>query len=178
MVPAVVSQVPTQMPMSSPTPALRTRARNLREQDGLSVRAIARLVGAPTSTVGQWVEPGGEPRFLCRCEWCGHEFQSERSFTRWCSSTCSARAKGVQPRPRRKRKRSRRAVNLKAVAPLGHVLAVRRAVELRNRDPKAMTWMAIALVMTEYHGFKRSPGWWAKQCRGEVEPRYRGGSYR
>lgn len=64
-------------------------------------------------------------------------------------------------------------VNLDAQQPLGHVQALARAQELRERGG-VWTWNVIAEVMAEYHGFTRAPGWWKNNLRGRVAAKPRG----
>jgi hypothetical protein len=53
-------------------------------REGESVRTIAKQLGVPKSTVGDWIRGQGEPRFLNTC-WCGERFYS----TRWDALSCS-----------------------------------------------------------------------------------------
>jgi hypothetical protein len=61
--------------------------------------------------------------------------------------------------------RARFYTNSAAPLPLGYVKAIRRAGELRQKNPTAYSYKTISVVMEEYHGFKRSPGWWSERLR-------------
>lgn len=68
-------------------------------------------------------------------------------------------------------------VDMAAPLPLGYMAAVERAVELRRVDPSVFSWPVIAMVIREYHGFDRYPGWWARELRGRVPSRPRGHAF-
>lgn len=63
-------------------------------------------------------------------------------------------------------------LNRDAPIPLGHFKAIDKAIELRNLG-STWSWPVISEVMKQYHGFKRSPGWWRKQLHGKCEARTR-----
>lgn len=51
---------------------------------------------------------------------------------------------------------------------LGHVQAIRHALELRKLP--GMSYPAIASVMARYHGFERDPAWWRYHLRASGAP--------
>jgi hypothetical protein len=61
-----------------------------------------------------------------------------------------------------------------APLPLSYIRAIKKATELRRRGTH-WSWPTIADAMEHYHGFRRSPGWWAdhvgRQDRGLQRPR-------
>ena len=65
-------------------------------------------------------------------------------------------------------------VNLDAPLPLGYTAAIRRALQLRGLHG-GFSYTVIAHVLREYHGFTRTPGWWAIHLRAAgAEPRPHG----
>jgi hypothetical protein len=66
------------------------------------------------------------------------------------------------------RRRGAANVDLSAPLPLGYRAAVDRAVELRLQHPGVFSWPTVAVVMSTYHGFDRSPDWWRQELRGRV----------
>jgi hypothetical protein len=50
---------------------------------------------------------------------------------------------------------------------------IAQAAELRQRNPAAITWKALAEAMAFFHGFERSSSWWQRTLVGGglVEPR-------
>lgn len=72
----------------------------------------------------------------------------------------------------------RLAVDMAAPLPLGCTEAIRRALGLRAAGHQ-FSYSVIAVVMAEYHGFKRSSSWWRQELRaGGTAPRYLGASFR
>lgn len=68
-------------------------------------------------------------------------------------------------------------VDMTAPLPLGYRQAIRRAINLRAQGPQ-FSYTVIAVVMAEYHGFKRAPVWWRRELRaGGVSARHLGASY-
>lgn len=66
------------------TDVKRREARVLRAQ-GDSVTVIARTLGVPRSTVGDWVRGMAEQAAMIRyCAWCGDAFLSQRCDRRFC----------------------------------------------------------------------------------------------
>jgi hypothetical protein len=65
-----------------------------------------------------------------------------------------------------------------APLPLGYRAALDRAQELRESG-STWSWPTIAQVMGEYHGFRRSSGWWQRELTrtGRVERKPRGAAY-
>jgi hypothetical protein len=64
-------------------------------------------------------------------------------------------------------------IDLTAPLPLGHKNAVRRGLQLRDANPN-MSYAAIAMVMSAYHGIHRSASWWSRELRragAEARPR-------
>lgn len=65
-------------------------------------------------------------------------------------------------------------VDMSAPIPLGHFKAIQRATELRNQHGRLMSYSAISIIMSEYHGVTRSPSWWSDQLHAQgvrLDPR-------
>lgn len=75
-------------------------------------------------------------------------------------------------------RRNRLAVNHDAPLPMGYTKALARAACLR--EVGGMSWKQVSFIMSYYHGFTRTGGWWSAQVRSRnlVPPRPRGNGIR
>lgn len=69
-----------------------------------------------------------------------------------------------------------RARDRHAPIPCDYSAAIKRAMELREGPGgNAFSYRAIAIIMAQYHGWHRAPGWWKqKLVRAGATPRPRG----
>jgi hypothetical protein len=62
-----------------------------------------------------------------------------------------------------------------APLPLGHGNAIRRGLQLREAGAPHLSYHSIAHIMAEYHGIRRSAGWWREHLKAAgASPRPRG----
>ena len=81
--------------------SVKQHARALR-REGKSIRAIARELDVPHSTVGDWLRGEGEVTYIQTC-WCGERFIAHRAHAGSCSLGHSQkRSRVFGPTPGRK----------------------------------------------------------------------------